>query len=136
MQRIDTLTAAADLHGKGKNGFTNGNPATGQASTELAAAWFNAMQEEVANVIELSGGTLDNSNNAQVHQAITNMINNAHKGIAYATHTVAGTVELATKSEAQAGTDVRTVITPATLEHRLSSFGAGDPVGLALVFGG
>ena len=81
MQRIDTLTAAADLHGKGKNGFTDGDPATGLAATELAAAWFNAVQEELANIIELSGGTLDKGNTAQVHQAITNSRTaSGHKG--------------------------------------------------------
>ena len=121
MQRIDTSTAAADLHGKGKNGFTDGDPATGLAATELAAAWFNAVQEEVANIIELSGGTLDKSNNAQVYQAITNMINNANKGVAYATDTAAGTVELATTAEARAGVNVKTAITPATLKDALAN---------------
>ena len=79
------------------------------------------MQEELANIVELSGGTLDKSNNAQVHQAITNMINSANKGVEYATHTAAGTVELATTAEARAGVNVKTAITPATLKDALAN---------------
>ena len=121
MQRINTSTAAADLHGEGKNGFTDGDPATGLAATELEAAWFNAQQEEVANVIELSGGTLDAEDDTQLHASITNMINNVSTNVAYATDAVAGTVELATTAEAQTGTNAQTVITPATLKDTLDT---------------
>lgn len=69
MQRIDTSTAAKDLFGPGKPGFTDGDPGL-VPETELDADWFNTTQEEIANAVELSGQTLDSDDNTQLHQAI------------------------------------------------------------------
>lgn len=55
MQRISTLTKALDLFGLGKHGFKNGDLATGILPTDLDAAWFNGIQEEVVAVIEAAG---------------------------------------------------------------------------------
>lgn len=55
MQRISTLTKAIDLFGLGKHGFKNGDLATGILPTDLDAAWFNGLQEEVVAVIEAAG---------------------------------------------------------------------------------
>lgn len=70
MHRIDTSTKAVDLFGAGKHGFKNGNKAMGVAATAFEAAWPNAMQEELANVVELSGATLDSADNTQLASAI------------------------------------------------------------------
>lgn len=55
MERINTPARAQDLFGPGRDGFTNGNPQSGIASTQLDAEWFNAVQEEIAQAIELAG---------------------------------------------------------------------------------
>lgn len=52
------------------NLYTDGNVAGGIAATRLRAAAFNAIQEELAYIIENSGGTLDPSDNKQVLKAL------------------------------------------------------------------
>ncbi len=74
MHRIDTATKAADLFGAGKDGFKDGNKASGIAATDLNAAFFNAVQEELAYLIEQAGLTLSYADNTQLRQAISKMI--------------------------------------------------------------
>lgn len=69
MERINTSTAAPDLFGPGKDGFTDGDPGLAP-ETALDAAWFNAVQEELANAVEASGQELDLADNTQLHKAI------------------------------------------------------------------
>lgn len=70
MKRIDTINKATDLFGAGKHGYRPGNPATGQAPTECSADAFNAIQEEIASVIEGAGLALNPASNAQLLAAI------------------------------------------------------------------
>lgn len=72
MQRINT-SSAVDIGG-GNNGFTNGNPATSQPATDLSSDWCNAVQEEIANVIENASLALDENDNTQLHAAIVALI--------------------------------------------------------------
>lgn len=55
MHRIDTPTAQADKFGPGKNGFTNGDPATGRRATDLNSDMWDAVQEEICTAIESAG---------------------------------------------------------------------------------
>lgn len=50
MKRIDTATAEPDLHGTGKDGFRDAG--VGTSPTQLDASFFNAVQEEIAGLIE------------------------------------------------------------------------------------
>ncbi len=70
MQRIDTSTAVADLFGAGKKGFRDGDPMAGVAPTDLNGAWFNALQEELANIVEADGTALNPADRTQVLTAI------------------------------------------------------------------
>lgn len=70
MRRIDTATKAVDLFGAGKHGFKNGDPNLAILATKLNAEWFNALQEELANLIEASGQTLNNADNTQLLQSL------------------------------------------------------------------
>ncbi|WLS77201.1 carbohydrate kinase [Erwinia pyri] len=70
MHRIDTPTAQVDKFGAGKNGFTGGNPQTGELATALDADFFDSVQEEIAAVIEAAGLSLDKSSNKQLLAAI------------------------------------------------------------------
>lgn len=70
MHRIDTSTAQKDKFGAGKNGFTGGNPQTGELPTALDADFFDSIQEEIAGVIEAAGLSLAKANNAQLVAAI------------------------------------------------------------------
>jgi len=54
----------------GGNLFTEGDPGLGIAATTVTDEWLNAVQEEVANVIEGAGLTLDKADNTQLTQAI------------------------------------------------------------------
>lgn len=77
MHRIDKQNAEADKHGAGKNGFTEGDPASGTESTTLSADIMDALQEEVCKVIEDPAGgnaTLDKLDNTQLFTAIQTMI--------------------------------------------------------------
>ncbi len=70
MHRIDTSTAQVDKFGAGKNGFTGGNPQTGELPTALDADFFDSLQEEIAGVIEAAGITLKKDSNAQLLAAM------------------------------------------------------------------
>jgi hypothetical protein len=70
LHRIDTDTKEVDKHGSGKHGFTEGNPATGTAATQVSEEWLDAVQEEIAEVIEDAGITLSKADNTQLRQAI------------------------------------------------------------------
>lgn len=70
MHRIDTSTAQVDKFGSGKNGFTGGNPQTGELATALDADFFDTLQEELAGAIEAAGLVLNKSSNSQLTAAI------------------------------------------------------------------
>lgn len=70
MHRIDTPTAQPDKFGPGKNGFTGGNPQTGQLPTALDQDFFDALQEEIARVVEGAGLELDKQNHGQMLVAL------------------------------------------------------------------
>ncbi|VAG56133.1 pyocin knob domain-containing protein [Enterobacter hormaechei] len=74
MHRIDTPTAQVDKFGPGKNGFTNGDPATGRRATDLNSDMWDAVQEEICNVVEKSGLALNKDQHDQLHQAIIKII--------------------------------------------------------------
>jgi|AGFT01.1.fsa_nt_gi hypothetical protein len=74
MHRIDTSTAQIDKFGQGKNGFTNGDPATGRRATDLNSDMWDAVQEELCNVIEKSGLSLNKDQHDQLYRAIAGMI--------------------------------------------------------------
>lgn len=70
MRRINTLNKDTDAFGAGKHGWKNGVPGTANRPTEGQAEWFNAIQEEIAGVIEGAGAALDAGSNAQLVAAI------------------------------------------------------------------
>ncbi|MGM8005481.1 gp53-like domain-containing protein [Yersinia enterocolitica] len=74
MHRIDTPTAQVDKFGSGKNGFTRGNPQTGVPATALDDDYFDAVQEELARVVEAAGLTLKKTDRAQVLASIKLLI--------------------------------------------------------------
>lgn len=64
MHRIDTPGSTVDKQ------FQPENPALGIQATELGAEWHNAVQEEIAGIIEEAGLILDKDDNTQLLQAI------------------------------------------------------------------
>lgn len=74
MHRIDTPTAQADKFGPGKNGFINGDPATGRRATDLNSDMWDAVQEEICTAIESAGLTLDKTKHDQLYKAIVKII--------------------------------------------------------------
>lgn len=81
MWRIATETRQRDKFGPGKDGFTRGNIATGLSSTQLEPDWFDNVQEEVSNVIEIELGPLDSFDRAQLWKAIDAQIDRKVAGI-------------------------------------------------------
>ncbi|HHT2831366.1 TPA: hypothetical protein ACTYSZ_002367 [Klebsiella aerogenes] len=77
MHRIDTPTAQQDKFGQGKNGFTNGDPATGRRATDLNSDMWDAVQEEICNVIESAGIVLDKTKHTQLAEAIKKAISDS-----------------------------------------------------------
>jgi hypothetical protein len=61
--------------GGGRRGFRKRNQAAGLYGTELAPAWFNALQEELLYLIEQAGLVPDPNNWTQLKAAITTLIN-------------------------------------------------------------
>ncbi|RVU74729.1 gp53-like domain-containing protein [Pantoea dispersa] len=70
MHRIDTSTAQVDKFGSGKNGFTGGNPQTGELPTALDENFFDSVQEEICNVIEGAGIALAKGTRNQLLSAL------------------------------------------------------------------
>lgn len=70
MRRINTLNKDADAFGPGKHGWKNGVPGTVNRPTEGQAEWFNALQEEVAAVVEGAGMPLDPDDSGQMNKAL------------------------------------------------------------------
>lgn len=103
MHRIDTPTAQVDKFGAGKNGFTRGNPQTGVPATALDDDYFDAVQEELAGIVEAAGISLDKSNRAQVLEAIRYLIAEGIPELKDASLTQKGVVQLsnATNSNSQ-----------------------------------
>jgi hypothetical protein len=63
--------------GNASNLFTDGNPGTGVPATVVDASWLNAVQEEIAKVIEGAGLALDGlSTGAQLVAAIQLLVQN------------------------------------------------------------
>lgn len=88
MKLIDHATATVDLE------FTEGNPGTGTPATRVTAQWLNVLQEEIANVVEGAGDTLDQTgvNRSQLFDAIETLIAGAAATYASDAEAFAGTV--------------------------------------------
>ena len=75
MLRIGQVEATATQDGK----YTDGSVAGGIAATRLRAAAFNAMQEELAHIVESAGLALDINDMTQVLKAIQKLtLSRAH----------------------------------------------------------
>lgn len=70
MKRIDSVNARPDVNGAGKNGFHDNADLAGQDATYLSPDWLNAIQEELANLLERNGKILDSNNNAQLYDLL------------------------------------------------------------------
>jgi hypothetical protein len=82
MQRIDSFGAVAapptpEAQVNPPGFFSIGNPSLAIPATIVAAWWLNALQEELANVIESAGLTLDKGDDSQLLQAITGLAQNS-----------------------------------------------------------
>lgn len=68
MHKIDAFGATVD------NQFTDGNPSLAVPATNVGAKWLNAVQGELAHLIEEAGIELDDEDNTQLFQAIAVLI--------------------------------------------------------------
>lgn len=71
MKRIDTINARPDLFGVGKAGFHDNADLPGQDATYLSPEWFNTVQEELCNLLELHGIALNPESNRQLYDLLT-----------------------------------------------------------------
>ena len=92
MHRIDGPGATSG------NLFTEGDPVLGVPATTVTGAWLNAVQEEIAHVIEAAGIPLSKPDNTQLHAAILALIA-ANQEIGFKT----GDVKLTLATVAPAG---------------------------------
>lgn len=70
MHRIDSATARQDANGTGKTGFHDNADLPNQDATYFTPEWANALQEEIAGVIEGLELTLDKTDNGQLLAAL------------------------------------------------------------------
>jgi microcystin-dependent protein len=68
MKRIDGPGATPD------NRFTEGNPAANIPATEITADYMNIYQEELCNVVEKNGISLNGNSNTQLYEAMKAML--------------------------------------------------------------
>lgn len=69
MHRIDDADRAVDLHGPGKDGFTEGTPGM-TAATVVTDDWLNDVQENLAELIEEAGIALVKGDGGQLLAAM------------------------------------------------------------------
>lgn len=70
MQRIDSINARPNQNGVGKPGFNDNADLQGQDATYLTPGWLNALQEEICNLLEKRGISLDTNNRQQLFDAL------------------------------------------------------------------
>ena len=92
MHRIDGPGATPD------NRFTEGDPTQGVPATTVTGPWLNAIQEEIANVVEDAGLELDKADNTQLAAAVRAIID-ANQVLAWYT----GDVRLTMRNTADEG---------------------------------
>ena len=71
MNRIDTINARENMFGVGKSGFHDNADLPGQDATYVSPKWFNTVQEELCNLLELRGITLDPASKRQLYDLLT-----------------------------------------------------------------
>lgn len=71
MKRIDTVNARADVNGQGKSGFHANDDLSGQDATYVSPSWLNTIQEELCNLLELNGISLNPASKQQLYQLLT-----------------------------------------------------------------
>lgn len=121
MHRIDTPSRQKDKFGQGKDGFTKGNPQTGTPATEVSPDILDAIQEEIAAVIEGAGEYLDKSKNNQLLKAIKSFFKNASE-------TISGVVRFANKEEALSGSESSIVMSPLRVMDSIKNTLVGIPL--------
>lgn len=130
MHRIDTPSAQKDKFGLGKPGFTKGNPQTGTPATEIDELFLDAVQEEIAAVIEDSGVTLDKTKSNQLLTAIKSLFKQA-------TESVIGVLKIATQTQTNAGAADDVAVTPKKMRLGFAvNFGANGFLALPTWMGG
>ena len=71
MKRIDSINARDDVNGTGKKGFHDNADLPGQDATYVSPKWFNTVQEELCNLLELRGITLNPASKRQLYDLLT-----------------------------------------------------------------
>ena len=71
MNRIDTINARENMFGVGKSGFHDNADLPEQDATYVSPGWFNTVQEELCNLLELRGITLDPASKRQLYDLLT-----------------------------------------------------------------
>lgn len=116
MKRTNAPGATVD------NKFTDGDPTTATPSTQVEQTWLNSIQEEICYVIEFGGAeTLDANDTTQLWAAIQYMIDQVDITVPDASTTVKGIIEIATNSEATAGSDTVRAVTPSGLKAHVDA---------------
>jgi len=77
MDFIQTANKQSDKFGQGKHGFSAGNPVGGIPATFLSAEWCDHVQQEIVNVIEGAGATINPQSKTQLLQAINVIVGRA-----------------------------------------------------------
>lgn len=83
MKRIDTINVREDLFGSGKAGFHDNADLSGQDATYLSPDWLNSIQEELCNILELSGVALNPESKRQLFDLLLtrkNLVNDLTTG--------------------------------------------------------
>lgn len=71
MKRIDSVNARPDENGLGKAGFNDNADLPGQDATYITPDWFNTVQEELCNLLELRGISLNPESKRQLYDLLS-----------------------------------------------------------------
>lgn len=74
MERINSVNARPDANGPGKPGFHDNEDLPGQDATYLTPDWLNAIQEELCNLLEKNGHTLNPESKEQLYALLATQV--------------------------------------------------------------
>ncbi len=111
MRRINSVNARPDENGLGKAGFNDNADLPGQDATYVTPDWFNTVQEELCNLLELNNIDLDPDSKKQLYDLLFRAATTSQKGM----------VQLASVAELQEGLNNTKAITPSVLLSLFSS---------------
>lgn len=122
MKRIDSSNARPNANGTGKTGFHDNADLPQQDATYVTPDWLNVIQEELANIIELNGQTLNPNSRRQLYDILA-----TEEGLLVLSQAVEDRIQLLKEQMQDADSSLQQQLSEAVeaLQQQLSNLATG-----------